>query len=153
MKLDASLLPEGYSTSKKDGIYAEFHENGQLAHVGLYDNGVPRAGSWQLFIDADAKRARAEQRLEMSHPSSSGDAKGIAPADAQDLASWLRERIEQIRLCAEKTEQRCSFCQRGLSTLYKLIAGPGVAICDGCVQLCWNILEEAKPRKKRWWPW
>ena len=34
----------------------------------------------------------------------------------------------------------CSFCIKAESDVAKLIAGPGVYICDGCVQLCVDIL-------------
>ncbi len=46
---------------------------------------------------------------------------------------------------------RCSFCGRDQESVGKLIAGPGsVYICDGCVDLCREILEEdeAKPRSQ-----
>ena len=39
--------------------------------------------------------------------------------------------------------QRCSFCQRDQREVHRLIAGPdGVYICDECVELCRQILEE-----------
>ncbi|GAA3444912.1 ClpX C4-type zinc finger protein [Planomonospora venezuelensis] len=41
----------------------------------------------------------------------------------------------------------CSFCAKTDAEVNKLIAGPGVHICDGCVQLCNDILgqEAASP--------
>ena len=44
----------------------------------------------------------------------------------------------------------CSFCGRSHAEVRKLIAGPGVYICDSCIVVCKNILdkelrEEAKP--------
>jgi ATP-dependent Clp protease ATP-binding subunit ClpX len=39
--------------------------------------------------------------------------------------------------------QRCSFCHRDQSQVRRLIAGPeGVSICDECVGLCQEVLEE-----------
>jgi len=39
--------------------------------------------------------------------------------------------------------QRCSFCHRDQSQVRRLIAGPdGVSICDECVVLCQEVLEE-----------
>lgn len=35
----------------------------------------------------------------------------------------------------------CSFCGRASAEVRKVIAGPGVFICDACVQLCVTILE------------
>ena len=37
---------------------------------------------------------------------------------------------------------RCSFCARPEEAVNKVIAGPGVYICDGCVELCDTILAE-----------
>ena len=36
----------------------------------------------------------------------------------------------------------CSFCGKPQSEAKKLVAGPGVCICDGCIDLCVNILDE-----------
>jgi ATP-dependent Clp protease ATP-binding subunit ClpX len=42
----------------------------------------------------------------------------------------------------------CSFCGKDKSRVRKLIAGPAVFICDGCVRLCNRILEhEGSPAK------
>ena len=40
---------------------------------------------------------------------------------------------------------RCSFCGKAQDEVQKLIAGPGVGICDECVHLCTLILNEEKP--------
>ena len=37
---------------------------------------------------------------------------------------------------------RCSFCGKTQDMVYKMIAGPGVSICDECVELCRQIIEE-----------
>src|SRR5437868_1330443 len=37
---------------------------------------------------------------------------------------------------------RCSFCGKGQDQVRKLVAGPGVYICDQCIDLCQEILEE-----------
>src|SRR5256884_5375673 len=46
----------------------------------------------------------------------------------------------------------CSFCGKSHAEVKKLIAGPGVYICDNCVVLCKQVLDKelaAKPRKHR----
>lgn len=43
---------------------------------------------------------------------------------------------------------RCSFCGRTQDEVRKLIAGPGVYICDECVALCEDILAEDKELAK-----
>jgi ATP-dependent Clp protease ATP-binding subunit ClpX len=44
---------------------------------------------------------------------------------------------------------RCSFCGKGQSHVRKLIAGPGVYICDECIELCNEIVEEELAEDKR----
>lgn len=41
-------------------------------------------------------------------------------------------------------EPRCSFCGRPQSEVQKLIAGPGVYICDECVAVAQHVMEEEK---------
>ena len=36
----------------------------------------------------------------------------------------------------------CSFCNKPQSQARRLIAGPGVYICDECIELCMSILED-----------
>lgn len=37
---------------------------------------------------------------------------------------------------------RCSFCSKSDSEVRKMIAGPGVYICDECVDICQEIVNE-----------
>ncbi|MGA0914837.1 MAG: ClpX C4-type zinc finger protein, partial [Candidatus Nanopelagicaceae bacterium] len=37
---------------------------------------------------------------------------------------------------------KCSFCGKTQKQVKKLIAGPGVYICDECIELCNEILED-----------
>ena len=37
---------------------------------------------------------------------------------------------------------KCSFCGKTQKQVRKLIAGPGVYICDECIDLCNEIIEE-----------
>jgi ATP-dependent Clp protease ATP-binding subunit ClpX len=48
---------------------------------------------------------------------------------------------------------RCSFCNKGQEEVRRLIAGPSqVYICDECVQLCREIIEEEEPTPPRMQP-
>ena len=42
----------------------------------------------------------------------------------------------------EKKQFKCSFCGKNQEQVRKLIAGPGVYICDECINLCQEIIEE-----------
>lgn len=37
---------------------------------------------------------------------------------------------------------KCSFCGKTQDTVERIIAGPGVYICDECIKICTNILED-----------
>ncbi len=41
-----------------------------------------------------------------------------------------------------RRQPRCSFCGKGQEQVRKLVAGPGVYICDQCIELCQEVLEE-----------
>ena len=41
-----------------------------------------------------------------------------------------------------KVPYRCSFCGKSQDQVRKLIAGQGVYICDECIHLCQEIIEE-----------
>ncbi len=42
---------------------------------------------------------------------------------------------------------RCSFCGKGQKEVKKLIAGPGTYICDECIDLCVDIIDEEKDKQ------
>ncbi|MCL6626043.1 MAG: ATP-dependent Clp protease ATP-binding subunit ClpX, partial [Alicyclobacillus shizuokensis] len=42
----------------------------------------------------------------------------------------------------EKGQLKCSFCGKTQEQVRKLVAGPGVYICDECIELCNEIVEE-----------
>jgi ATP-dependent Clp protease ATP-binding subunit ClpX len=53
-------------------------------------------------------------------------------------------RFKQARLT-----YRCSFCGKSQDQVERLIAGPGqVYICDECVALCQEIIEEERAHKR-----
>ena len=48
---------------------------------------------------------------------------------------------------SSKDTLKCSFCGKSQKQVIKLIAGPGVYICDECIDLCVEIVEEEKVEK------
>ena len=40
----------------------------------------------------------------------------------------------------DQRELRCSFCGKMQAQVQRLIAGPGVCICNECVELCQSVL-------------
>jgi hypothetical protein len=78
--------------------------------------------------------------------------------DRDDLLEWHSEQEdnEQTRIRAyniaeekrrrnyPKPERSCSFCGKKESEVIKLIAGPNTQICDDCVDIAKDIIEEHK---------
>jgi hypothetical protein len=46
-------------------------------------------------------------------------------------------------MATQVAELRCSFCGKLHTDVAKLVAGPGVYICDECVNLCVTVIAEA----------
>ena len=53
-----------------------------------------------------------------------------------------REEDREKKVC-------CSFCGKPQEKVEKLIAGPGVYICDECVELCLDIIDGVSPVRKK----
>ena len=54
--------------------------------------------------------------------------------------SWLRKRKETV----SKETVRCSFCNKIDDEVRKLIAGPEAFICDECVEVCVDIVNDGR---------
>jgi hypothetical protein len=52
----------------------------------------------------------------------------------------------ETRDAATAVQVRCSFCAKPSAEVEKVIAGPGVYICNECVGLCSDILGDEKSR-------
>lgn len=46
------------------------------------------------------------------------------------------------RIDDKKQQARCSFCNKTQEQVRKLIAGPGAYICDECIEICAEIIDE-----------
>ena len=47
-----------------------------------------------------------------------------------------------LKFGEDKGQLKCSFCGKTQEQVKKLVAGPGVYICDECIELCNEIIEE-----------
>ncbi|SHE48396.1 ATP-dependent Clp protease ATP-binding subunit ClpX [Seinonella peptonophila] len=47
-----------------------------------------------------------------------------------------------FKFSEDKGQLKCSFCGKSQDQVRKLVAGPGVYICDECIELCNEIVEE-----------
>ena len=47
-----------------------------------------------------------------------------------------------LRFGDDKGHLTCSFCGKSQERVRKLVAGPGVYICDECIELCSGIVAD-----------
>jgi len=81
-----------------------------------------------------------------SNPPAVADAHDELARAAMELASQLDHAApEQPRATGEV---RCSFCERSNrhQEITRMISGPGINICDDCVSLCVEIIEDGRDR-------
>ena len=52
------------------------------------------------------------------------------------------KKYDQLAKLNNSREVSCSFCGKSQSAVKKIVAGPGVFICDECVEVCNEILNE-----------
>jgi hypothetical protein len=57
----------------------------------------------------------------------------------------LRKRTQTLKWIDGSL--RCSFCGKAKSEVDKLVAGPGVYICNECVDLCNEIIVDQTPAR------
>ena len=70
--------------------------------------------------------------------------------DIDEVMSLYRNYISMTSRMSDNTKETntdgkilyCSFCGKGQNEVRKLIAGPSVFICEECVDLCNNIIDE-----------
>jgi hypothetical protein len=140
MPIDKSLLSPGWTdATTEDGIFAEFHENGTIKHVGLYRNSLPVGDV--IFVAEDGCSAHAECLSRFPESKRSPTVEDDPPDLAEATLEWVEDKLTGLYDRANFIT-RCSFCQKRRSEVLKIIAGPSAYICNECIRLCNDILSE-----------
>src|SRR5437660_970875 len=90
-----------------------------------------------IYINRPRDRSRGQgwpPRAQHRGQWPAGAAPRTGTRGAEDIP--MNEREDRRR------HTRCSFCGKDQSQVRKLVAGPGVYICDQCIDLCQEVLEE-----------
>ncbi len=93
---------------------------------------------------------RGPRRMASSTPSSRPARPSTAPGRSADRRRHARSETGPVRGGGAHVAKfgdtgellKCSFCGKSQKQVKKLIAGPGVYICDECIDLCNEIIEE-----------
>jgi ATP-dependent Clp protease ATP-binding subunit ClpA len=110
-----------------------------------------------MAVGERTERNESEQEIEA--PTTSGH--DLLVESLTDEVRRLRRDLDRIREALRRPPTtkpeiqpassanvsllRCSFCNESQDQVAKLIAGPGVYICDRCIALCQEILDEEPP--------
>jgi hypothetical protein len=137
MKLDRSKLPQGVSFDQKEGLYAELGPEGQVVHLGIYQDGQRKPDTWALDVAPDGSWARVEG------PKGS-EARDTSAPDLLEMwvqlwSMWISKGPQAPKLPGT-SDLSCSFCGKRQDQVEKLVAGPKVYICNECVGLCNDII-------------
>jgi hypothetical protein len=103
--------------------------------------------------DADVARAefhRAVRRLHLHGASLRELASGLGLSHQRvhqivEAAGGSRRWVRRERVRPDPGLLRCTFCGKDQKRVKKLIAGPGVFICDRCVDLAKNVVSDGQP--------
>jgi len=103
--------------------------------------------------DADVARAefhRAVRRLHLHGASLRELASGLGLSHQRvhqivESAGGSRRWVRRARGRPDPGLLHCTFCGKGQKQVQKLIAGPSVYICDGCVDLAKSVISDGQP--------
>ena len=88
----------------------------------------------------DVEKVRAD--TERDYFMSSEEAVRVRDHRPGDLRALSRRQHAVARPTDSNEQLLCSFCGKSQRQVKKLIAGPGVYICDECIDLCNEIIDE-----------
>ena len=148
IKIDRTFVPTDYNTSKEeDGFYAEFYEDGQLAHYGYYTDGE-LDDRWALFLEPEGNGAFAQRTVtaefvvEEEGENTNGHHAELTPEEEAEYVEFVEHWIKRVHDDGDSPQPRCSFCEKTSQEVNKLIAGPTTYICDECINFCQEILAQ-----------
>jgi ClpX C4-type zinc finger len=110
------------------------------------DRGATPASSWTLAATRDVAHTETDFRGlardgQAGTPGRTSIGKGSAPGSQWACAEPVFWKHPGATKWVDGSLQ-CSFCGKAKSQVDRLIAGPGVYICNECVGLCSEIIEE-----------
>lgn len=107
---------------------------------------------------ADAQREADRTKADYHHAIRRLHIAGASMREIADAMEISHQRVHQIIEASGGSrgwlpskraadELACTFCERGKDEVTRLIAGPGVFICHGCVMTAHRVGEDRGPRR------
>lgn len=143
-RLDRSRLPEGVSFDRKEGLYAELGPDGLVVHLGVYENGQRKPGTWALNVAPDGSWARMEKTTVHEWRDYQVPPEDAERALAQWSSLWLDKIADAMKSPFPGINLQCTFCEKYQREVRHLIASENAYICDECVGLCNDIIKKQK---------
>jgi len=111
-----------------------------------------RDRSVDLQFEADQAQVGYQHAIRRLHGA------GASLREIADALGLSYQRVHQIvdpgsgkgAVKSSQTDRACSFCGASQRQVRKLIAGPGVFICERCIDLADEVLAEGEERSNRW---
>ncbi len=140
MNLTKDLIGHEYRSDQKNGWYADFYPDGQLKEYGNYVDGI--CVGWSIHLGHNDGTAWVEYHDRRTFPDQARHSTFMDLTEKEEAFElWVAAQMDAI---IEKAVvlNRCSFCHKRDNEVRKLITGPGVMICEQCVELCSDICSE-----------
>ncbi len=110
----------------------------------LRDMAMPLAEIRALLEAGDPEAARAHLARHQARLEGQIAVYRRAMSDLHTLDRWYQQVGKEHTMTQQSTSHQCSFCGKSRGEVERLIAGPnGVFICNECVVLCNEIMDEA----------
>lgn len=107
-----------------------FDADGNLTSLtAVYEpSGQQIWGSWQIILDQENRKAYVERKATLKYPDEHDE-----KTDAE-FQNWLDNTVDAVlEHGGYLAGWKCSFCYKTEKNVQKLIAGPGVSVCNECV--------------------
>ncbi|MBM4391390.1 MAG: hypothetical protein FJ090_09740 [Deltaproteobacteria bacterium] len=140
--LNSTVLPEGAQWACKEGLYAELHDDGQLLHLGYYEDGACD-DCWALYLEHGVEKGKARLR---NGSGGSADyeiySKGSAelfdawsdnsPVRPMSYEKWVRDWVARIAKISSQRQEakalgkeaRARIAREGKRAMIKAVPDP-----------------------------
>ncbi len=130
-------IPFAFEEGHGEGVRAFFSPEGHLQRL-MFIRGGGVTG-YDLRVKSNATEAYYARIRSFPDPADPPDDPEIA------LGQFVRGAIDEMAKALPVAPLRCAFCEKTQAEVARLIAGPTCYICDECVRLCHEIIQDEPP--------